>query len=194
MAEGKSVSELAEERAEPKVAKDLEPLLVPVDELEPHPDNARRGDLDRIAESLERFGQLRPVLVNARDGYIVAGNHVYLSARELGWSHVAAVREDMEPQDAKAYLLADNRLAELGTYDDAALAAVLRDVYEDGSLAATGYPEGGDPLDALLARLNPDGGSEFPVEDPEDESDYRCPGCGYKWSGNPRPEAAPEEE
>jgi hypothetical protein len=130
----------------------LEPLLVALDELHAHPRNPRRGDVDAIRRSLDRFGQQRPILA-LTDGTIVAGHHVWQAARRAGWSHVATVRSDLTDEEVEAYLLADNRLADLGLYDDRELAELLSELATTESLDGIGYSR--DDLDALLAYLEP---------------------------------------
>jgi ParB-like chromosome segregation protein Spo0J len=134
-------------------ANSLRQHLVAVDEVMPHPDNPRRGNPERIAESLRRFGQVRPVLVRKASGEIVAGNHTYRAATEiLGWSHIAVVYAEMDEEEARAYLVADNRLSDMATNDDAALASILAKLADEGRLEGTGYTA--DEYDDLLANLN----------------------------------------
>jgi ParB-like nuclease family protein len=113
-------------------------MLVPVEEIERHPRNPRRGVVSEIKKSLERFGQVRPVLTDGQR--IVAGNHTYLAALELGWTHIAAIKHEFaSEEEARAYLLADNRLPELGGYDRTQLMSLLEELSEFGSWAGTGY-------------------------------------------------------
>jgi ParB-like chromosome segregation protein Spo0J len=118
-------------------------MLVPLNTLEPFPGNPRRGDVPAVTRSLARFGQLRPVLVEPADSSgncrIVAGHHVVLAARELGWSHIAALANDFgSEEEARAYLLADNRTSELGSIDEDALAVQLAALSD---FEGTGYTE-----------------------------------------------------
>ncbi len=152
-------------------------LAVPIGDLKAHPKNPRRGDLDSIVASLERFGQTRPIVVS-KNGTIVAGHHVWKAAKQLGWPEIAAVRLDLSPKEAAAYLLADNRTSDRATYDDAELAAILgRTSKAPRGLAGTGYTD--KDLQRLLKRVN---------AAPEDEGDpsgmklvKTCPECGHKW-------------
>lgn len=136
------------ERDCPRIAPALQALVVPIASIELHPRNPRLGDVAAIAASLRRFGQRRPVLVQASTRFVVAGNHLVRAARELGWTEVAAVVEELDDATAIAYMLADNRTSDLGGYDDALLAAILAEQAAADNLAATGY----DPADvaALL--------------------------------------------
>jgi len=131
----------------------LRPLLIPVSKLSTHPENPRRGDVKRIAESLARFGQMRPIPYQASTGYILAGNHTFRAAtEEMGWTHVAATAAEVDNTEALGYVLADNRTADLGEYHDAGLAAALTKMIDAGALAGTGYTM--DEADDVLAGLN----------------------------------------
>ena len=133
-------------------ADQLADRLVAIPDLRPHPRNPRRGNVEVIAASLKRFGQLRPILVQASTNYIVAGNHTYAAAVELGWDQIAAVVTDMDDDRAAAYLLADNRTAEYATYDEEQLADVLRELEAIGGLEGTGWTA--DDFDDLMSELD----------------------------------------
>lgn len=116
---------------------------VKIDTLTLDPANVRRHpakNLEAIKASLTRFGQQRPVLVNAK-GIIIAGNGTVMAAKALGWDHVNIVRTELEGSEATAYAIADNRTAELAEWDDDALAQQLAALQiEDEELArAAGF-------------------------------------------------------
>lgn len=122
----------------------LEPLLVPVEEIQTHPRNPRRGDLPLLAESLDGFGQTRPIVVHPETGYIVAGNHTYRAATEiLAWKHIAVSRPTLAPAEYEQYLLMDNRASDLSEYDDEVMVPILERIRESGDLAYTGWNEDG---------------------------------------------------
>ena len=170
------------------IVADLLPLAVRLERLHCLPGNPRRGDVDAIARSLERFGQHRPVVARRTGtddagnptGEVIAGNHTLLAAHRLGWEELAVVWVDDDDATAAGRALADNRTAELGSYDDAALADLLATVADDADLlAATSYDPG--DLEALLESLST--AAEFvPVEGPGTRLDERapvtCPKCG----------------
>jgi hypothetical protein len=136
------------------IAEALEGLAEPVGKVKPHPENPRRGDVAGIATSLQRFGQVRPILVQASTSYIVAGNHTYQAARSLGWKRIAVARVEMTDVEARAYMLADNRWSDVAENDDVALAAILEGLEHEGGLEGTGYSPGdADDLKALIAQL-----------------------------------------
>lgn len=135
----------------------LRRLLVPLDTLAPHPDNPRVHDLPVISASLARFGQQRPILVvpagrvDANRATIVAGHGTTAGAAELGWTHVAIIESDLTDAEIEAYLAADNRVGDLGSYEDDRLLALLKRIDEGPGLEGVGY--GRDDLDDLLASL-----------------------------------------
>ena len=131
---------------------DLQPLLVPVDEVSPWPGNPRQGDIGAISKSLERFGQTKPIAVQLSSGHIVAGNHAWHAARALGWTHIAVAKNALTDADATAYLVADNRTEELGTYDFQTLGSLLAQLAREDNLEGTGYSA--DDVDDLLKSLD----------------------------------------
>lgn len=149
--------------------------VVPMENLHLHPDNARKGNVGSIAASLERFGQVRPLLVQQQTNTIVAGNHTYLAAQLLGWSEIAVIRLPLSDEDARAYLLTDNRLSDLASYDDDGLLAVLEKVQQAGGLEATGWTiDDMDDLTAALERIPEVPGSPFEgdyAESPEETAE-----------------------
>ncbi len=111
---------------------------VPIDALTEHPDNARSGDVPKIMRSLERFGQVKPVIVQKSTGYIVAGNHVTKAAKRMGWTTIKAIIQDIDDETARAYLIADNAASDGSTYDKSKLLNVLKSAL---SLEGMGFDE-----------------------------------------------------
>lgn len=138
-------------------AEALRPFLVPLDNLAPFPGNPRRGDVAQLRGSLRRFGQVLPALADPalEDGdlvRIIARHHLALAATEEGWTHIAVIpHEFADETEARAYLLADNRLGELGGYNEEELVAHLKHLAELDALPGTGYT--GDDVDYHMARL-----------------------------------------
>ena len=149
------------------IASDLTPLLVDIGTLVTMPGNPRRGDVDAVARSYAQFGQRKPIVARRADRVVIAGNHQLAAAHQLGWEQIAVVWTDDDDATAKAYALADNRTADLGSYDDDLLAALLAEVQatgDDALLAATGYD--GDVLEKLLRRVEFMAGAGDPDDAP----------------------------
>jgi hypothetical protein len=129
----------------------LEPLLVDIQNITPHPENPHNGDVDAIMESIRASGVYRPLWVQVSTGRILGGNHTYAALMELGADRAPVVWLDVDDDEALRILLKDNKLAELGGYDDGMLAALLVQVQDTGGLLGTGWTN--DGLDALLASV-----------------------------------------
>jgi DNA modification methylase len=113
------------------IAEQLRPLAVPTMDLIIDPANARRHpepNIEAIKGSLAVYGQLKPIVVNCRTKVVEAGNGTLQAARELGWTHIAVVYVDHDPATAAGFSIADNRTAELATWDADALDKLLREV------------------------------------------------------------------
>lgn len=124
-------------------------VAVRTDAVQTHPRNARRGNVAKIRASLDRWGQYQPIVVQASTGYVIAGNHRLLAARDLGWEHIDAVLIDVDDDAARRILLVDNKSSDDAEYDDEQLAELLRDL--QGDFDGTGWNT--DELDALLEEL-----------------------------------------
>lgn len=110
------------------IIESLKSLAVSIDSLKGLPGNPRRGDIDAVAASLSQFGQRKPIVVRKDDGTIIAGNHTWQAAKKLGWSEIAVAYVGDDDVTASAYALADNRTAELGSYDEQALKYLINQV------------------------------------------------------------------
>jgi ParB-like chromosome segregation protein Spo0J len=130
-------------------------LLEDVGTLRPHLDNPRNGDLDAIAESILTNGLYRPVYAQRSTGMILAGNHTYAAALGLGAERLPVVWLDVDDSLARRILLADNKIADLGQYDQAQLLDLLKTVVvEPDALLGTGYvPDDIAHIEALLADI-----------------------------------------
>ena len=116
-----------------------------IEDLVNDPANVRKHDernIDAIRASLQRFGQQKPIVVDGK-GVVVAGNGTLMAAKSLGWKDIGIVRTELVGADAIAYAIADNRIAELAVWDDAALAKTLAQLQNDDSIdeTITGFNE-----------------------------------------------------
>ncbi len=142
----------------------LQVTSFPVGDLQTYHRNPRRGATDAIAASLKARGQYRPIVVNigtltGRPLEVLAGNHTLLAARGLEWTHIDGTTVDVNDSEAAAIVAADNRLADLGGYDDLDLLAAL-DLA--GDLTGTGY------TDFDVAQLRAATSDPIALTDPDD--------------------------
>ena len=128
----------------------VETRMVMLDELTPFPGNARRGNRDKLMESLEENGQYRALVVRQTDDALVvlAGNNTLDALEAKG--ELEARCEIITCDDATALRvnLVDNKSNDDSGYDDRARAALLELL--DGAVSGTGYTY--DEADAILAR------------------------------------------
>jgi len=113
--------------------------------LKPYAGNARthsKKQLQQIARSIEEFGFINPVLVDS-EGQIIAGHGRVDAAKLLGRTSIPTIRlEHLSPAQVRAYIITDNRLAELAGWDDEILAIelqVLSTLNLDFALEITGF-------------------------------------------------------
>jgi DNA modification methylase len=121
---------------------------MPLAELKPHKNNPRthsKKQIGQIADSIRRFSFTNPVLVDD-DHNIIAGHGRVEAAKTLGLTHVPTIAlSGMSAADRKAYIIADNRLAECAGWDEDLLRLELAGIMElepDYDLALTGFDGG----------------------------------------------------
>jgi len=107
----------------------LETVDIPIAELAPFPDHARRHPATQIrtlARSIETFGFNTPIVVDEQNR-ILAGHARVEAVKRLSWDRVPAVRvSDLTEAEKRAFVLADNRLTESAAWDETLLAENLR--------------------------------------------------------------------
>ena len=141
--------------------------LMPVERLVPYARNARthsEAQVAQIAASIREFGFTNPVLIRD-DLSVIAGHGRLLAARKLGMEAVPCIRlSHLTPTQARAYVIADNRLAEQADWDLEVLAAEIEDLRLDGfDIDLTGFDAG-----ALDELFDAEAGGTEGLTDPDD--------------------------
>jgi DNA modification methylase len=140
----------------------------PISQLQPYAKNAKLHGADQVAKiaaSMAEFGWTVPCLV-ADDGELIAGHGRVLAATQLGLTEAPViVLGHLTEAQRRAYRIADNKLTELGTWDDALLSAELNDLLaEDFDLSLIGFDDA--ELEALLAgEVDPEAASREGEDD-----------------------------
>jgi len=127
----------------------------PIEALIPYARNSRThsdAQVAQIAASIREFGWTNPVLVDGSNG-IIAGHGRVLAARKLGFDQVPVIElAHLTESQKRAYVLADNKLAENAGWDDELLRIELEALQAAGfDLSLTGFAD--DELAALMAEL-----------------------------------------
>lgn len=124
--------------------------LRPIESLKPYANNARThspAQIKQLRRSLREFGFVSPVLVTS-DGDVIAGHGRIEAARAEGISEIPCVLvEHLTDDQRRAYILADNRLAEAAGWDENLVSSELLALRDAGvDIALTGF----SPADVLL--------------------------------------------
>jgi hypothetical protein len=140
--------------------------------LVPATSNPKKHNFEELQASVKRFGFTQPLLMNEKDGRLVAGHGRMETLQQLkaaggsppGRVQVSPDGEWLVPvlrgvsftdeAEAKAYLLADNRLTEIGGWDDAALSEMLKELEDVNGLVGVGFTV--SEVDKLLKSSDPD--------------------------------------
>jgi hypothetical protein len=146
---------------------DLRIEKVRVKDLILDPTNARKHspkNLEAIKGSLARFGQQKPIVVDANN-VVLAGNGTLTAARELGWEELTVARTSLRGTDAQAFALADNRTAELASWDIPVLSELTAALQDDGvDLGAIGFDN--DFLNSIKLPEDDPWGADGPPAEP----------------------------
>lgn len=142
---------------------------LPIDALRPYPGNSRTHDAEQIAKiirSIREFGWTNPVLID-EDNMIMAGHGRKQAAEAMGMRMVPCLRlMGLDEEQKRAYVLADNRLAEDAGWDQTLLRLELADLDMAGfDLSLTGFSE--DEIKDLLATTEAGDGEGEPTEPEE---------------------------
>jgi DNA modification methylase len=155
---------------DPRRHRKLAIAYQPTSELTPRSNNPRthsKKQIAQISNAIRRFGFTNPVLVDDDNG-VIAGHGRLEAAKSIGLSEVPIVRlSDLSEAEIRAYVIADNKLAENAGWDRELLGLELQYLTEldiDLDVTVTGFelPEidlligeltagGDDPADAAVA-------------------------------------------
>ena len=153
-----------------------------IDSVYQDPNNVRIHDdknIEAIKGSLKKFGQQKPIVIDEKN-IILAGNGTHLAAIALGWKQISVVRSNLKNFDKMAFALADNRSAELASWDMGKLSEQLQ-IIEEPELI--GFDDDFIQLDDDKPSTDIksiDGATEL-NEDNFDNFDNQCPKCGFEW-------------
>jgi DNA modification methylase len=138
-------------------------------ELELDPRNPRAhspAQVRQIARSIEAFGFNVPVLIDAKRK-VIAGHGRIMACKLLGWSEVPTIAlEHLSEAQAKAFMIADNRLTENSVWDDRLLAEQLKELSVldlEFNLETTGFEMG--EIDFRIERLTSSDEAEDDADD-----------------------------
>ncbi len=129
-------------------------VIWPMEKLRRWAANPRKNAvaIQKAKVSIRRFGFGAPLLARLEDGEIIAGHTRISAADELGLTELPVRFMSLTPDEAHALALADNKVGEFAEWDDAGVAAILKDFRDRGvGTDGTGFSE--LEVDTLLKRL-----------------------------------------
>jgi DNA modification methylase len=107
---------------------DIKSLLKDPTNARKHPDK----NLDSIKASLNKFGQVEPLIVNEKTNIVISGNGRLEVMQSLGWETVDVIKVDLNSVDAAQLGLVLNKTAELAEWDDDVLKKTLSALMDEG--------------------------------------------------------------
>ncbi len=161
-----------------------------VTELLPYAKNARTHSdeqVQQIAASMREFGFTNPVLIDGA-GEIIAGHGRCMAAAVLGLTEVPTITLGyLTPEQKRAYILADNKLAMNAGWDFELLAEELAAIELDGfDLELTGFTD--TELKSLLGDDKPKEQTGDKKSNEVNMDDFKfehvCPRCSFEFNGN----------
>lgn len=161
-----------------------------VSTLLPRERNARThtdAQVDQIARAISELGFLNPILVG-KGNRIMAGHGRLLAAQQLGMTKVPCIiHSHLSAAQERAYVLADNQLAELAGWDQDLLGLELGELHDIGfDLGIIGFTKG--QIDSAIARsMRTLKGNTHPDDTPEPADGPPVSNLGDVWAmGNHR--------
>lgn len=107
--------------------KQMQIKMVKLGDIRPYFNNPRDNTraVEPTMQSIEKYTFTKPIIVD-KDGVIIAGHTRYIAAFRLGIQEVPVIYSDLNEEQAKAFRIADNKLAEKSYFDDTKLVAELK--------------------------------------------------------------------
>lgn len=168
--------------------------MTKLSEIRPYDRNPRiipQAAVDAVARSIQAFGFRAPIVVDAA-GVILAGHTRYKAAQQLGLEVVPVVwQSDITDIQARGYRIADNKVAEIATWDRDALDDEVRELAEiaDADLDALGLASW--ELERIMADATPEAAPEPAIQTAGSFSQGGNPSPVLSTSGMTTPAAGP---
>ncbi len=107
--------------------KQMEIKIVKLGEIRPYFNNPRDNTraVEPTMHSIEKYSFTKPIIVD-KNGVIIAGHTRYIAAFRLGMREVPVIYSDLNEEQAKAFRIVDNKLAEKSYFDDTKLVEELK--------------------------------------------------------------------
>tara|TARA_B100001057_G_C22696841_1_gene890064 strand:- start:614 stop:1099 length:486 start_codon:yes stop_codon:yes gene_type:complete len=155
---------------------------VDINSIFPYINNPRKNlNVDKVASSIKEFGFQQPIVVD-KENVIIVGHTRYAAAKKLGLNKIPVQVANLSEIKAKAYRIADNKLAQDNYWDLDKLQIELDNISKNNyELLNTGFDS-----DELQNLLNKEPKIDDDIENTEITDSYlkaknKCPSCGYEF-------------
>ena len=138
----------------------------PLDGLYYYENNPRRNEkaVKAVRKSIEEFGFLNPIIVD-NENVIICGHTRFLAAKQLNMETVPViVAGDLTEEQVTAFRLADNKVAEIATWNKSKLHDELLELKGIFDMTQFGFKSDEEELTRQLSSKH-----------------HKCPRCGYEW-------------
>tara|TARA_Y100001973_G_C5194388_1_gene333179 strand:- start:580 stop:1065 length:486 start_codon:yes stop_codon:yes gene_type:complete len=160
----------------------MEVKKVNIDKVIPYINNPRKNtNVDKVMSSIKEFGFQQPIVVD-KENVIVVGHTRYEAAKKLDLKEVPVVVANLTELQAKAYRIADNKVAQDNYWDFEKLQIELDNILENNyDLLNTGFDT--DELDNLMNKIDKANDNDLDTEITEGDlkASKKCPSCGYEF-------------
>lgn len=164
---------------------DIQVEYMPLSEIVQADTNPKDHDIGQIYQSIKRFGFTQPIMMNENTGKLLAGHgrlQTLQTMQQAGEKVPARIKEKdgewlvpvlkgisfEDDMEAQAYLIADNRLTELGGWNTGELVESLQEMIENGlDLDGVGYDF--DDLENLVLDMDRDTFEVEAIPEADDE-------------------------
>lgn len=154
----------------------------PLSLLVPYARNARLhsdAQISQIMASMREWGWTQPILVSENDT-IIAGHGRVMAGLRLGLDEAPVmIARGWSEAKIRAYVIADNRLAENASWDREMLGSELAELRDAFDLSLTGFTSG--EIEAMTVTDLPDLGVEYDERAAEQVKFIKCPACGHEF-------------
>lgn len=151
----------------------MDVVKVKICDLKEWKNNARlhtQRNLLTIKNSLEKFGQVKPIVVQKSSMSIIAGNGTFQAAKALGWEEIECHIVDMDDKIAETYAILDNRAGDQSEWDQQKLIDSLKMLQDEDEdlLDLTGFDA--TELDNMLSFLEDD---PLEIKEPKEKKEKK---------------------
>ena len=184
------ISKVASTLARPELSLPTTITRIPIADLKRDPRNPRvhsDRQITQLAKSIDSFGFLWPVMIDGTQR-VLAGHGRIEAAKRLGFQDVPTISiHHLSESQRRAFMIADNRLAEQASWDEKLLAEQLKELCEvdlDFDLEATGFEIG--EIDVLIEGASPEAkGNSDPADDLPETKSVAVTRAGDLWLAGP---------